>query len=761
MSSNRSNSNGPSSSRPPGKASEPSAEARERDLRQQLEMISGIGCLEFEIPQSHAQPQRVFTSARALEILDSDPDLKFLSLEQLSSLIHESSRQLFSNALLLSQQSGRGFDLMMRMRTAKGRDFWGHLKSRGSTSAGGIESRIVATIEDVTHERDREREMQLSSERFQAVAEHVPLMMSVFDSQGNFEWVNQHWVDVLGWDLASMQGRDVMHEFYPDPRERQQAIDFMLSGARAWHDFELRNREGRQLSTAWANVRLSNGTYVGIGKDVSDQRAMEKITRQTLERLEFVLQSASVGIADWWVQDNLIQVDRVFCQLLGWPYPAEPRSREQFTQLFHPDEVQTLLGKFDAVFDGQAAQVEALFRLRHSEGRWVWVLTRGRVLERDASGKVRRYSGIFIEITRQRELELRYQETQKVLQQYFEISVDPFCITDFNGQFRTVNPAMCKILGYSEDEFLNFSSYEILHPDDWKATEAVVRRLGLGERIVIENRIRAKDGSYRTFSWHAIADERRELIYCSVRDVTEQRSAEMKAVDAARLASLGEMASGIAHEINNPLAIIKGKCEVILHQLKQQKFEPTQGQVDLGKIVETVERISRIVQALRVIARDSKNEELSQGNIHQIVDEVLAVSAERFRHSGIELHWSPAASSGDAAIARCRPVQVGQVILNLLNNSFDAVTTLPKKWVRIEVRRQDAWVEISVTDSGNGIPPEVLPRLMQPFFTTKGVGRGTGIGLSVSKSMIESQGGRFFYDDKSPHTRFVVQLALL
>jgi PAS domain S-box-containing protein len=450
----------------------------------------------------------------------------------------------------------------------------------------------------------------------------------------------------------------------------------------------------------------------------------------------------------------------VFCQLLGWTYPAEPRSRDQFTQLFHPDEVQDLLAKFDAVFDGQVPQVEALFRLRHSEGRWVWVLTRGRVLERDACGQVRRYSGIFIEITRQRELELRDQEKQKVLQQYFENSVDPICITDFRGHFRTVNPAMYKILGYSAEEFQSHVSFEILHLDDWKATEAVIRRLEMGERIAIENRLRAKDGTYRTFSWHAIADERRELIYCSVRDVTEQRSAEMKAVDAARLASLGEMASGIAHEINNPLAIIKGKCEVMLHQLKQQKFEPAQVQVDLGKIVETVERISRIVQALRVIARDSKNEELSQGNIHQIVDEVLAVSAERFRHSGIELRWSPATSATDDAFARCRPVQVGQVILNLLNNSFDAVTTLPQKWVKIEVRRQDAWVEISVTDSGKGIPTEVLPRLMQPFFTTKGVGRGTGIGLSVSKSMIESQGGKFFYDDKSPHTRFVVQLAL-
>jgi C4-dicarboxylate-specific signal transduction histidine kinase len=225
------------------------------------------------------------------------------------------------------------------------------------------------------------------------------------------------------------------------------------------------------------------------------------------------------------------------------------------------------------------------------------------------------------------------------------------------------------------------------------------------------------------------------------------------------------MASGIAHEIDNPLAIIKGKCEVILHHLSQNKFESVQGQHDLGKIIETVDRISSIVQALRALARDGKNEELSQGNLHQIIDEVLAVSAERFRHSGISLHWQAAVEAQgappDRPLARCRLVLVGQVILNLLNSSFDAVSLLAEKWVKIEVRHEEAWVEISVTDSGRGIPAELQPRLMQPFFTTKEVGRGTGIGLSVSKSMIESQGGRFFYDTQSPHTRFVMQLKKL
>ena len=108
--------------------------------------------------------------------------------------------------------------------------------------------------------------------------------------------------------------------------------------------------------------------------------------------------------------------------------------------------------------------------------------------------------------------------------------------------------------------------------------------------------------------------------------------------------------------------------------------------------------------------------------------------------------------------AQCRSAQVAQVLLNLLSNAYDAVESQVKRWVRISVAARGDEVEIAVTDSGRGIPPKIAPRIMEPFFTTKEIGRGTGLGLSLSKGIAEAHGGRLELDSHSPETRFVLTL---
>jgi C4-dicarboxylate-specific signal transduction histidine kinase len=128
---------------------------------------------------------------------------------------------------------------------------------------------------------------------------------------------------------------------------------------------------------------------------------------------------------------------------------------------------------------------------------------------------------------------------------------------------------------------------------------------------------------------------------------------------------------------------------------------------------------------------------------------------ERFKASGINLEIQV---KGDSVV-ECRHVQVSQVIVNLLNNSFDAVQSLEQKWVRITLEEDSVLAIVRVTDSGPGIrDPQIVAKLMQPFFTTKEVGKGTGLGLSISKGLIESQGGRFYLNQTCPNTEFVIEL---
>jgi C4-dicarboxylate-specific signal transduction histidine kinase len=127
---------------------------------------------------------------------------------------------------------------------------------------------------------------------------------------------------------------------------------------------------------------------------------------------------------------------------------------------------------------------------------------------------------------------------------------------------------------------------------------------------------------------------------------------------------------------------------------------------------------------------------------------------EKFNFQKIKLELSPIPE----VLVDCRSAQIEQVILNLLNNSADALTTLTDKWIRVDCLNLGEFVQIVVTDSGRGIAPPVVQKMMQPFFTTKEVGKGTGLGLSISVGIMEDHHGRLQYDASSPHTRFVMEL---
>lgn len=132
----------------------------------------------------------------------------------------------------------------------------------------------------------------------------------------------------------------------------------------------------------------------------------------------------------------------------------------------------------------------------------------------------------------------------------------------------------------------------------------------------------------------------------------------------------------------------------------------------------------------------------------------MDLCAERFRNHSVALEVS---SLPEISI-ECRSVQLAQVLTNLLNNAFDALILLPRKWVRVGVEASDDVIRIAVTDSGTGIPRHIADKLMLPFFTTKEIGKGTGLGLSISKGIIEDHGGKFWLDRASVNTKFIIEL---
>lgn len=231
---------------------------------------------------------------------------------------------------------------------------------------------------------------------------------------------------------------------------------------------------------------------------------------------------------------------------------------------------------------------------------------------------------------------------------------------------------------------------------------------------------------------------------------------EAVTIQQNKMASLGQMAGGMAHEINNPLNLILMQTYTLRNLVKGQAAEHQQIHKSIDSIEGTVDRIAKIIRGLLAFSRSSDNDPFQSTTLASIVHDTLELCQEKLKKEKVDLQVH-----GRLNIhLDCRPAQISQVLLNLIINASDAIRGLPEQWIRVEVFGKENHVAVHVVDSGRGISPEIAQRIMEPFFTTKPVGAGTGLGLSLAKGLVESHGGNLTLDPDAPHTCFVVELPL-
>lgn len=341
--------------------------------------------------------------------------------------------------------------------------------------------------------------------------------------------------------------------------------------------------------------------------------------------------------------------------------------------------------------------------------------------------------------------------------------------TDLNGKIIYANENFCRITGYSLDEILN-QDHRILnsghHPKEffremWKTLHA-----GKSWRGKIKNK--SKDGNYYWVDSYnvPISDMDGNICnYFSFRfDITAEKLNEEaleleknKSIHLGRLSAIGEMASGVAHEINNPLFIVAGQLSIIERRLnsKNPLAEIPTLLNSIGKAKKQVTRITKIIKGLKEFSRSDNDAQITKISVKVIIDSIIDMCGEMLKKNEIEFKYK----YEDIEI-ECNHLQIEQVLLNLINNSVDAIQSLDHKWISIDIHtnHKNEFVTISIADSGEGINSELAEKIMQPFFTTKEIGKGTGLGLSISKGIIEKHGGMLYIDKNSINTRFVIEI---
>ncbi len=221
-------------------------------------------------------------------------------------------------------------------------------------------------------------------------------------------------------------------------------------------------------------------------------------------------------------------------------------------------------------------------------------------------------------------------------------------------------------------------------------------------------------------------------------------------IQSGRMAALGQMAGGIAHEINTPLGSLALGLGMLEDRLNEtEKFEIT-------RLNRAVFQISKIIKNLLSFSGDSDKEEFMTTDIKNCIDDSLTFCSEKFRNSEIDIIIDKSLTS-KAYVLSIQPTNISKAILNILNNSFDAIfSDETEKWVKLALREQDQEIQILISDSGKKISDDVASKLMEPFFTTKTVGKGAGLGLSFTKGIMEKHSGRLEYLNQEPNTTFAL-----
>lgn len=238
--------------------------------------------------------------------------------------------------------------------------------------------------------------------------------------------------------------------------------------------------------------------------------------------------------------------------------------------------------------------------------------------------------------------------------------------------------------------------------------------------------------------------------------IHDEKIMKEQMLSSAKMSSLGEMASGIAHEINNPLAIISVKCQQLRRLAIEKKISNEQVLKNTIEINQTIERMSKIIKGLKSFARDASHDDMEMVSLNSVIDSTLTLCHEKFNNNNVRLIYDLNKSS--SLFLECRPTEISQVLLNLLNNANDAIENSEEKWIEIVTSENDDLISTSITDSGKAIPEKIRGSIMQPFFTTKEQGKGIGLGLSISLGIAKAHGGKLYLDEKCKNTRFVLEI---
>ncbi|MGH9865050.1 MAG: PAS domain S-box protein, partial [Candidatus Acidiferrales bacterium] len=550
---------------------------------------------------------------------------------------------------------------------------------------------------------------------------------------GQIRVINREFADLLGLPFAEIVNHP-LEDFVAEPTRAQieTALPRFIE-RRSWSGVvKVRWKGAVEIRfyecTLYAVVKDGDVTGAsGLARDVSAQRETESRFTDLFETLhEGVYFSAPDG--------KLLDVNPALVQMLGYGSKAELLARNlgdhfadmsRRTPLFH--ELRQAGFLRDREID-----------LLRKDGSPIRALN-SCVAIRDASGHFVRFQGSLVDITERRNIERRLREEQEFVRRLVACFPDIIVVLDKHGRYTFVSPRVEEFLGYTPDEYVGMSLGERPHPEDRDSVMVFFNSLITGKMSfgTVEYRTAHKSGGWRTFRANAgpLTDAEGKIIgiVASARDVTESKRLEQQLLQSEKLAAIGQMVSGVAHELNNPLTAILGMSDLVRERATD---DASRRQIEL--VQKQARKAADLVQGLLNFSRPSRPK--SQ---HVRLDELAkrAIELQQFvlASRNITVEFDAASQSREI---EADPNQMVQVFVNLLANAEQAIASVRDHGrIRIHIGDMEGKAEILIDDDGPGIPAEIRSKIFDPFFTTRRTTGGSGLGLTICLVIVKEHGG--------------------
>ena len=551
--------------------------------------------------------------------------------------------------------------------------------------------------------------------------------------EGEIRVANRRFVEILGVSFQDLIGHR-LDEFVSAPTmaEALRGRDaFLQQGHWAGRiSIQLKSDPRLRFYDCWLQVLIDEDQVTSVCGWVRD------VTSQNESEIRFteLFESLREGIFFTTPEGKLLDANPALLRMLGY------ENKEQLKELnfrdVYADPTQRDSMARQVTYQGSVQDVEVVFRRK--DGTHLHCLASGFAI-RDSFGRTIRMQGTLVDITERIEIEARLHQEQEFVRRLVASFPDLIAVMDFEGRFTFVSPRVEDILGHPAQDLVGKLLSEQIHRSDVPQLREVFEKLTSGRtaNAQFEYRTRHADGSWRTMRASAspLYDAAGKIngVVASARDVTDIKAAEKQNLQKEKLAAMGEMMSGVAHELNNPLTAILGVSDLLRERAPD---DATRRQSEI--VLKQARRAAVIVQNLLAYARPPALA-LKKLQPEQALQAVVEQQRASLSQKNISIELVPPAGRFSL---EADPKLLHQVFVNLIVNAEQAITSQRDRGaLRVSIEQADGKIIFVFADDGPGIAPENIGKIFDPFFTTKRPGGGTGLGLAICTAIVKEHGG--------------------